>query len=77
MLVTHRVAAASRCDSILVLDDGKIVAQGTHDELVKMDGLYAAFAEEQSAESELEQLDAAVPAPSQNDVPAVRGEGAA
>jgi ATP-binding cassette subfamily B protein len=65
VLVTHRVAAASRCDSIVVLDEGRIVEQGTHDELVKNGGLYAAFAEEQSAKSELEDLenDAAEPAP--------------
>ncbi len=58
VLVTHRVAAASRCDSIVVLDEGRIVEQGTHDELVKSGGLYAAFAEEQSAKSELEDLEA-------------------
>jgi ATP-binding cassette subfamily B protein len=56
ILVTHRVAAASRCDSIIVFDEGRILEQGTHDELVKKGGLYAAFAEEQSAKSELEDL---------------------
>src|SRR6185436_4578640 len=35
ILVTHRVAAASRCDEIIVLDEGKVVARGTHDELVR------------------------------------------
>lgn len=58
VLVTHRVAAASRCDRIVVLDEGRIVEQGTHDELVKQGGLYAAFAEEQSAKSELDDLEA-------------------
>ncbi len=58
ILVTHRVAAASRCDSIVVLDEGGILEQGTHDELVQKGGLYAAFAEEQSAKSELEDLEA-------------------
>ena len=63
VLITHRVAAASRCDAIIVLDDGKILEQGTHDELVALGGLYARFAEEQSAKSKLEELeDAAVPA---------------
>jgi ATP-binding cassette subfamily B protein len=60
VLVTHRVAAASRCSSIVVLDEGRIVDQGTHDELIQRGGLYAAFAEEQSAKSELEDLDAIV-----------------
>jgi ATP-binding cassette subfamily B protein len=57
ILVTHRVAAASRCDSVVVLDEGKVVAKGTHDELLLQGGLYAAFAEEQSAKSELEDLE--------------------
>lgn len=63
VLITHRVAAASRCDAIVVLDEGRIVEQGTHEELSQRGGLYAAFAEEQSAKSALEDLDAAEPGP--------------
>jgi ATP-binding cassette subfamily B protein len=57
VLVTHRVSAAARCDRIVVLEEGRVIAQGTHDELVAAGGLYAAFAEEQSAQSELEAVD--------------------
>ena len=57
LLVTHRVAAASRCDRIIVLDGGRIVDQGTHDELVSREGLYSAFAEEQSASTELDAIE--------------------
>jgi ATP-binding cassette subfamily B protein len=57
VLVTHRVSAAARCDRIVVLDEGRIIASGTHAELVAAGGLYAAFAEEQSAQSELEAVD--------------------
>ena len=70
LLVTHRVAAASRCDRIIVLDEGRVVEEGTHDELVKSSGIYAAFAEEQAMAKELEELDVpSLPA-------AARGEGA-
>jgi ATP-binding cassette subfamily B multidrug efflux pump len=57
LLVTHRIAAASRCDRIVVLDEGRVVEQGTHDELVAAGGIYAAFAEEQKMARELEELD--------------------
>jgi len=56
LLITHRVAAAARCDSILVLDEGRVVERGTHEELLRAGGLYATFAEEQQRESELQAL---------------------
>jgi ATP-binding cassette subfamily B multidrug efflux pump len=72
LLVTHRIAAASRCDRVVVLDEGRIVEQGTHDELVKAGGIYAAFAEEQKMASELEELEL----PSVDRVDGVPPEGA-
>jgi len=56
VLITHRVAAASRCDEIVVLDEGRIVERGTHTELASRDGLYARFAKEQAVASELDDL---------------------
>jgi len=56
VLITHRVAAAARCDSILVLDEGRVVERGSHEALLKAGGLYAAFAEEQQRQSELDAL---------------------
>jgi ATP-binding cassette subfamily B protein len=55
-LITHRIAAASRCDRIVVLDEGRAVAEGTHDELSLIDGPYRRFAEEQRIAEELAAL---------------------
>jgi len=62
LLITHRVAAAQRCDKIVVLDHGRVVEQGTHEELIRNGGLYARFAEEQRLEGEIVRLEN-VPAP--------------
>ncbi len=52
LLITHRVAAAAQCDRVLVLDAGRAVEAGTHDELLRRGGLYATFAEEQRGAQE-------------------------
>jgi ATP-binding cassette subfamily B protein len=41
VVVAHRLSTIQRMDRILVLDDGKIIEDGNHDELLKEDGLYA------------------------------------
>ena len=39
-VIAHRLSTVRRADIILVMDDGKIVERGTHDELLKANGLY-------------------------------------
>jgi ATP-binding cassette subfamily B protein len=56
VLVTHRVAAAARCDRVVVLEAGRVVEQGTHAELVSRGGFYARIAERQRIEAELEAM---------------------
>ena len=40
IIVSHRVSSAKNADKIIVLDDGEIVQQGTHDTLIDVDGYY-------------------------------------
>ena len=44
LVIAHRLATVKHADRILVLDHGEIISSGTHDELIKKDGLYAELA---------------------------------
>lgn len=50
LIVAHRLATVKKADRIVVLEDGKIVATGTHDALVAQGGLYARLARLQFTE---------------------------
>lgn len=47
VIIAHRVSAVMHCDEIIVLDQGRIVERGTHDDLIAAGGLYAALFEKQ------------------------------
>lgn len=54
IVATHRLAAAARADRILVLENGRIVEQGTESELIALGGVYAAMHERQRLKEALE-----------------------
>jgi ATP-binding cassette, subfamily B, multidrug efflux pump len=56
LLATHRRSALLRVDRIIVLDDGEIVASGTHQELIARGGLYADLYHREEMVEELEAL---------------------
>jgi ATP-binding cassette subfamily B protein len=52
IVIAHRLSTVRNADKILVLDEGRIVQSGTHDELVEQPGLYAALHRTQFADRE-------------------------
>ena len=53
ILISHRITTLSAADKILVLDRGRIVEEGTHDELKCGGGIYQKIYETQSGSQEV------------------------
>ncbi len=52
IVIAHRLSTIRHCDRILVLDKGKIVEDGTYEELIAKDGLFAALVAKQRLDTE-------------------------
>ena len=53
LLVSHRVSSAKNADFIIILEDGKIIQQGTHTQLLDKEGYYKELYNKQLSEKEI------------------------
>ena len=57
IIISHRVSTVKNADEIFVLDKGRLMERGTHDELIARGGYYAELDRMQKLEAELEEMD--------------------
>jgi len=56
IIISHRISTVKDADKIIVLSEGKIAEEGTHEELVELGGIYSDLHYKQLLEKELEEL---------------------
>ena len=69
-MIAHRLSTVHRADAIIVLEDGRIIERGTHQELLASDGLYSQIYELQLRPQEEVMRDVESPALADHNVPA-------
>ena len=57
LMISHQLSAAAACDRILVMNDGKIVQEGTHQNLINKEGLYKSMWEREKAKEQIQSDD--------------------
>ena len=53
VIISHRVSSAKLADKIIMLDDGYIVEQGTHEDLMEANGVYRELYDKQMSVEEV------------------------
>jgi len=56
LIISHRISAVKDADEILVLDEGRVIERGNHDQLTRRGGVYADLYQQQRLSEELEQI---------------------
>lgn len=56
IIISHRISTVKDADNIIVLDEGHVAEEGTHDKLIALDGIYADLYFKQLLEEELKEI---------------------
>jgi ATP-binding cassette subfamily B multidrug efflux pump len=57
IIISHRISTVKNADNIIVLEDGQIIEQGNHEELIAYGGFYADLHNKQLLEEELKEIE--------------------